>query len=71
MLTSDELLAVKEVPGTLAVIGGGVIGTEMGQSFASLGSKVIIIEMMDRIVPTLDQEVSAELLRHMKKKGLR
>lgn len=70
VLTSDELLAVKEVPGTLAVIGGGVIGTEMGQSFAGLGSKVIIIEMMDRIVPTLDQEVSAELLRHMKKKGI-
>ena len=70
VLTSDELLAVKEVPGTLAVIGGGVIGTEMGQSFAGLGSKVIIIEMMDRIVPTLDQEVSAELLRHLKKKGI-
>lgn len=70
VLTSDELLAVKEVPDTLAVIGGGVIGTEMGQSFAGLGSKVIIIEMMDRIVPTLDQEVSAELLRHMKKKGI-
>ena len=70
VLTSDELLAVKEVPGTLAVIGGGVIGTEMGQSFAGLGSKVIIIEMMDRIVPTLDQEVSAELLRHMKMKGI-
>ena len=70
VLTSDELLAVKEVPDTLAVIGGGVIGTEMGQSFAGLGSKVIIIEMMDRIVPTLDQEVSAELLRHLKKKGI-
>ncbi|MFA5651663.1 MAG: FAD-dependent oxidoreductase, partial [Proteiniphilum sp.] len=53
VLTSDDLLAIKEVPETLAVIGGGVIGTEMGQSFAGLGSKVTIIEMMDRIVANL------------------
>jgi dihydrolipoamide dehydrogenase len=71
VLTSDDLLAIKEVPGTLAVIGGGVIGTEMGQSFAGLGSEVIIIEMMDRIVPTLDLEVSAELRRHIEKKGIK
>lgn len=70
VLTSDDLLAIKEVPETLAVIGGGVIGTEMGQSFAGLGSKVIIIEMMDRIVPPLDHEVSAELTRIVKKKGM-
>ena len=70
VLTSDDLLAIREVPETLAVIGGGVIGTEMGQSFAGLGSKVIIIEMMDRIVPTLDLEVSAELQKHIQKKGM-
>ena len=71
VLTSDDLLAIKEVPETLAVIGGGVIGTEMGQSFAGLGSKVIIIEMMDRIVPTLDLEVSAELNKIIQKKGMK
>ena len=70
VLTSDDLLAIKEVPETLAVIGGGVIGTEMGQSFAGLGSKVIIIEMMDRIVANLDHEVSAELTKDIKKKGM-
>ncbi len=70
VLTSDDLLAIKEVPETLAVIGGGVIGTEMGQSFAGLGSKVIIIEMMDRIVPPLDHEISAELTKIIKKKGM-
>lgn len=70
VLTSDDLLAIKEVPETLAVIGGGVIGTEMGQSFAGLGSKVIIIEMMDRIVPPLDHEVSAEMTKIVKKKGM-
>lgn len=71
VLTSDDLLAIREVPETLAVIGGGVIGTEMGQSFAGLGSNVIIIEMMDRIVPTLDLEVSAELQKHIQKKGMK
>jgi len=71
VLTSDDLLAIKEVPETLAVIGGGVIGTEMGQSFAGLGSNVIIIEMMDRIVPTLDLEISAELQKHIQKKGMK
>lgn len=71
VLTSDDLLAIKEVPETLAIIGGGVIGTEMGQSFAGLGSKVTIIEMMDRIVPPLDHEVSAELRRLIEKKGMK
>ncbi|NLA82770.1 MAG: dihydrolipoyl dehydrogenase [Clostridiaceae bacterium] len=70
VLTSDDLLEIKEVPETLAVIGGGVIGTEMGQSFAGLGSKVTIIEMMDRIVANLDHEVSEELTRDIKKKGM-
>ncbi len=51
VLTSDDLLDIREVPETLAVIGGGVIGAEMGLSFSGLGSKVIIIEMMDQIVP--------------------
>src|SRR5690554_2063913 len=70
VLTSDDLLEIKEVPETLAVIGGGVIGTEMGQSFAGLGSKVTIIEMMDRIVANLDHEVSEELTRDIKKEGM-
>jgi dihydrolipoamide dehydrogenase len=71
VLTSDDLLAIKEVPETLAVIGGGVIGIEMGQSFAGLGSKVIVIEMMDRIIPALDHEVSDELSKIVKKKGMK
>lgn len=71
VLTSDDLLAIKEVPETLAVIGGGVIGIEMGQSFAGLGSNVIVIEMMDRIIPALDHEVSAELSKIIQKKGMK
>ena len=71
VLTSDDLLAIKEVPETLAVIGGGVIGIEMGQSFAGLGSNVIVIEMMDRIIPALDHELSAELSKIIQKKGMK
>ncbi len=70
MLTSDDLLDIREVPETLAVIGGGVIGAEMGLSFSGLGSKVIIIEMMDQIVPIFDDDVTAELTRVVKKKGM-
>lgn len=70
VMSSDEILDLKEVPETLAVIGGGVIGIELGQSFAGLGSKVTVIEMMDRIVPNLDKEVSDELLRIVRKKGM-
>ncbi len=70
VLTSDDLLDIREVPETLAVIGGGVIGAEMGLSFSGLGSKVIIIEMMDQIVPIFDDDVTAELTRVVKKKGM-
>jgi dihydrolipoamide dehydrogenase len=70
VLTSDDLLDIREVPETLAVLGGGVIGAEMGLSFAGLGSKVIIVEMMDQIVPMFDDDVTAELMRIVKKKGI-
>ncbi|HBX46122.1 dihydrolipoyl dehydrogenase [Limibacterium fermenti] len=70
VLTSDDILFLNEVPETLAVIGGGVVGIELGQSFAGLGSKVTVIEMMDRIVPALDHEVSDELAKILKKKGM-
>ncbi len=70
VLTSDDILEIQEVPETLAVIGGGVVGIELGQSFAGLGSKVTVIEMMDRIIPALDHEVSEELARILKKKGM-
>jgi len=70
VLTSDDLLDIREVPETLAVLGGGVIGAEMGLSFAGLGSKVIIVEMTDQIVPMFDNDVTSELTRIIKKKGI-
>jgi len=70
VMTSDEALELEEVPTRLAVIGGGVIGVEMGLAFSEFGSEVTIIEMMDRIVPNMDEEVSATLAQELKKKGV-
>lgn len=70
VLSSDDLLALEELPETLAVIGGGVIGIEMAQAFEALGSKVTVIEMMDRIIPSVDVEASELLTKLLKKKGV-
>ncbi|ACZ01670.1 dihydrolipoyl dehydrogenase [Streptobacillus moniliformis] len=70
VMTSDDILEMKEVPKTMAVIGGGVVGVELGQAFATFGSKVTIIEMMDRIVPSMDAEVSNALRTALEKKGI-
>ncbi|MGI6074034.1 MAG: dihydrolipoyl dehydrogenase [Fermentimonas sp.] len=70
VLTSDDLLDVKEVPETLVVLGGGVIGAEMGLSFSGLGSKVTIVEMQDHIVSMFDDDVTNELSKIIKKRGI-
>ena len=71
ILSSDELLSLKEVPETLTVIGGGVIGVEMALAMHAIGSKVTIVEMMDRIVPAIDSEASKVLTDTLKKKGIK
>lgn len=70
VMTSDDILDINFIPKSLAVIGGGVIGVELGQVFSSFGSKVTIIEMMDRIVPGMDKEISESLKSALKKKGI-
>ena len=70
VLTSDEILDIDEVPKKLAVIGGGVIGVELGQAFASFGSKVTIIEMMDTVVPNMDTDVSVALKKELEAHGI-
>ncbi|WP_073508027.1 dihydrolipoyl dehydrogenase [Streptobacillus notomytis] len=70
VMTSDDILEMKEVPKTMAVIGGGVVGVELGQAFSTFGTKVTIIEMMDRIVPSMDAEVSNALRTALEKKGV-
>ncbi|WP_436417310.1 dihydrolipoyl dehydrogenase [Petrimonas sulfuriphila] len=71
VLTSDDLLALDVLPETLAVIGGGVIGIEMAQAFEALGTKITVIEMMDRIIPSVDAEASALLTKLLKKKNVK
>jgi len=67
IITSTEALKLKEIPKHLIVIGGGVIGLELGQVYRRLGSEVTIIEYMDRIIPTMDSGLSKELNKVFKK----
>jgi len=67
IITSTEALKLKEVPKHLIVIGGGVIGLELGQVYKRLGAEVSVIEYMDRIVPAMDKGVSKELNKVLKK----
>lgn len=71
VITSTEALSLKEVPKHLVVIGGGVIGLELGQVYRRLGAEVSVVEYMDRIIPTMDAAQSKELLKVMKKQGIK
>lgn len=71
VITSTEALKLKEIPKHLVVIGGGVIGLELGQVYKRLGSEVTVIEYMDRIVPTMDKAVSKELQKVLKKQKMK
>jgi dihydrolipoamide dehydrogenase len=57
VITAREAVSLKKVPGTLVLIGGGVIGLELGMVYQKLGSKVIVVEMMDQLLPTEDPDV--------------
>ncbi len=67
VITSTEALKLKEIPKHLIVIGGGVIGLELGQVYRRLGSEVTVIEYLDRIIPTMDAGLSRELTKVFKK----
>ncbi len=67
IITSTEALKLKEIPKHLIVIGGGVIGLELGQVYRRLGAEVTVIEYMDRIIPTMDAGLSKELNKVFKK----
>ena len=70
VLTSDDILDLREIPKSLAVMGGGVVGIELGLVYASYGTEVTVIEMADRIIPAMDKEVSLELQKILSKKGM-
>lgn len=67
VITSTEALKLTEVPKHLIVIGGGVIGLELGQVYRRLGAEVTVVEYMDRIIPTMDAGLSKELTKVFKK----
>lgn len=70
IITSTEALELKEVPKKMTVIGGGVIGLELGSVYARLGTEVTVVEYMDRIIPTMDSTMSKELMKSLKKLGV-
>jgi len=71
VITSTEALSLTEIPKHLVVIGGGVIGLELGQVYRRLGAEVSVVEYMDRIIPTMDKSLAKELQKVLKKQGVK
>jgi len=71
IITSTEALELDKIPKHMVVIGGGIIGLELGSVYARLGSDVSVVEYMDRIIPTMDSTMSKELMKSMKKLGVK
>jgi dihydrolipoamide dehydrogenase len=71
VITSTEALTLKEIPKHMIVVGGGVIGLELGQVYRRLGAAVTVIEYMDRITPIMDKTLSKELMKVLKKQGVK
>ena len=70
IVTSTGALALPSVPTSLVVIGGGVIGLELGSVWQRLGTKVLVVEYLDRILPTMDGEVSKTMQKVLEKQGM-
>jgi len=70
VITSTEALNIDKVPAKMVIVGGGVIGLELGSVFARLGTSVDVVEYMDRILPTMDTDCGKELMRSLKKLGI-
>ena len=71
IVSSTGALKLEKVPETMVVIGGGVIGLEMGSVWRRLGSKVTVVEFLDRIVPGVDNEIAADFLKILKKQKMK
>jgi dihydrolipoamide dehydrogenase len=71
VITSDEALELNTLPNSIIIVGGGVIGIEWASMLSDFGVEVTVIEYADRIIPTEDKEVSREMQRLMKKKGIK
>lgn len=70
IITSTEALTLKEIPEHMIVIGGGIIGMELGSVYARLGAKVTVVEFLDALIPTMDATMGKELQKSTKKLGI-
>ena len=70
VITSTEALNIAAVPERMVIIGGGVIGLELGSVFARLGTSIEVVEFLDRIIPGMDADCGKELMRALKKLGM-
>ncbi len=70
VITSTEALKLESVPKSMVIIGGGVIGLELGSVYQRLGTEVHVIEYMDRIIATMDSDCSRELMKSLKNIGM-
>jgi dihydrolipoamide dehydrogenase len=71
ILTNREILALQTIPKSLVVVGSGAVGVEFASIFRTFGAEVTLLEALPRVVPLEDEEISAELLKAFKKKGIR
>ena len=71
VITSTEALNIDKVPKKIVVVGGGVIGLELGSVFARLGTEIEVVEYLDRIIAGMDKDCSKELMRSLKKLGMK
>ena len=71
VITSTEALNINAVPKRMIIVGGGVIGLELGSVYARLGTEIEVVEYLDRIIPGMDGDCSKELMRALKKLGMK
>jgi len=70
IITSDEAIAIRDVPKTIAILGSGAVGVEFASIFRRFGSEVTVFELLPRLVPAEDEQISAELERSLRKQGV-
>jgi len=71
IVSSNRLISIDHLPEELTIVGGGVIGLEFATIFSNLGSKVTIVEFLDRVLALMDEDISAEITRILEQRGIR
>jgi dihydrolipoamide dehydrogenase len=71
ILTAKDMLSISEIPKNLLVIGGGAIGCEFSSIFSAFGTKITIVELENRLLPNMDEDISKEITRSFKKKNIK